>query len=400
MTLSTIVITPNAPQRESRLQPQHEKRIGLSTPHMSGQELRYIQEAFDSNWIAPVGPHLDTFEREFTELLGVDHAVAMSSGTAALHMALLLAGVGRDDDVMVSTFTFAASVNPITYLGGRPIFIDSERESWNMDPGLLAEALETKSRQGRLPKAVVLVHILGQGADIVPIRDVCRRFDVALVEDAAEALGTTYYDHSPPGTIGQSGIFSFNGNKIITTSGGGMLVTDDANLAQHARKLSTQAREPVPHYQHNEVGYNYRLSNVLAGVGRAQLNVLEDRVTARRRNFSFYESNLSDLPGICFQPEAPWGRHTRWLTAMTIDPALFGCDREFLRQSLEARNIETRAVWKPMHQQPVFAGCDVVGGSVSEELFEKGLCLPSGSNLTEGDLSRVMAATRDCYPAG
>lgn len=374
----------------------HEERIHLSSPHMSGRELQYIHEAFDANWIAPVGPHIDAFEREFAEVVGVSQAVAMSSGTAALHLALLLAGVGQGDDVMVSTLTFAASVNPIVYLGGRPVFIDSERTSWNMDPGLLTEALEVRARQGRLPRAVVVVHLLGQGADIAPIQEACQRFDVALIEDAAEALGATYWKGLPPGAYGQSSIFSFNGNKIITTSGGGMLVTNDADLAQHARKLATQAREPAPHYEHKEIGYNYRLSNVLAGIGRAQLEVLEARVAARRRNFAFYKTNLADLPGIGFQPEAPWGRHTRWLSAITIEPRVFGRDRESVRRSLEAHNIESRPMWKPMHQQPVFRDCDVAGGAVAATLFEQGLCLPSGSNLTEQDLRRVEQSIRSC----
>lgn len=370
-----------------------EQRIFLSSPHMSGLEQDYIREAFATNWIAPLGPNVDAFEREFGDVIGGSHALALSSGTAALHLSLLLAGVSQGDEVLVSSLTFSASVNPIIYLGARPIFVDSERTSWNMDPVLLREALAQGAQAGRLPKAVVVVHLYGQSADLDPILAECNRFGVPVIEDAAEALGATYKARAP-GTFGRVGIFSFNGNKIITTSGGGMLVSADGDLVAHARKLATQARDPAPHYQHSEIGYNYRLSNVLAGIGRGQLRVLEDRVQARRRNFEYYQHNLGDLPGLKFQPEAPWGRHTRWLTCITIDPAEFGADRELVRLALEAENIESRPVWKPMHLQPVFAAYPVVGGAVAEELFDRGLCLPSGPNLTEEDLERVVTAIR------
>src|SRR5690606_38293769 len=304
-------------------------------------------------------------------------------------LALKLVGVGPGDPVFVSTLTFSASVNPIVYLGGVPVLVDSERTSWNIDPLLLAEGIERFVREGRPPKAVVPVHLYGQSADMDPILDVCGRHGIPVVEDAAEALGATYKGRAP-GTLGKAGVFSFNGNKIITTSGGGMLVSDDEALIARARKLATQARDPAPHYQHSEIGYNYRLSNVLAGIGLGQLEVLEDRVAARRANFNFYQQALGDLEGIEFMPEAPWGRHTRWLTTLTIDPDAFGATREDVRLALEAADIEARPVWKPMHLQPVFAGCEVIGGNVSEELFEKGLCLPSGSNLSESDLQRVV----------
>lgn len=366
-------------------------RIYLSPPHMSGREEAYVADAFASNWVAPLGPHVDAFERELAAAVGARHAVALSSGTAALHLALLLAGVGRGDTVFVSTLTFSASVNPIVYLGGRPVFVDSEPGSWNLDPALLEEALEDAARAGRLPKAVVVVHLYGQSADLDPILAACARFGVAVVEDAAEALGATYRGRAP-GTFGHSGIFSFNGNKIITTSGGGALVTDDGDRAAHARKLATQARDAAPHYQHSEIGYNYRLSNVLAAIGRGQLEVLEDRVAARRRTFEAYRDALGGLPGVDFMPEADWGRHNRWLTCLTLDPARFGADRERVRLALEAQDIEARPVWKPMHLQPVFAGCDVWGGAVSERLFRDGLCLPSGSSLTDEDRERVIAA--------
>jgi pyridoxal phosphate-dependent aminotransferase EpsN len=369
------------------------QRIYLSSPHMGDLEEQFVAEAFTTNWIAPLGPHVDAFEREFCEVVGSGHAAALSSGTAALHLALKLVGVGAGDEVLVSTLTFAASVNPIVYLGARPVFIDSERASWNLDPMLLAEELARRAEAGRLPKALVLVHLYGQSAELDPIVELCDRYGVALVEDAAEVLGATYKGRTP-GTFGRVGIYSFNGNKIITTSGGGMLVSDDEQLVAQARKLATQARDPAPHYEHSEIGYNYRLSNVLAGIGRGQLRVLEERVAARRRNFDFYLKALGELPGIKFMPEAPWGRHTRWLTTLTIDPAAFGATREAVRLALEAENIEARPVWKPMHLQPVFAGYESVGGAVAEDLFEHGLCLPSGSNLGAEDLERVVAVIR------
>jgi pyridoxal phosphate-dependent aminotransferase EpsN len=369
------------------------QRIYLSSPHMGDLEEQFVAEAFTTNWIAPLGPHVDAFEREFCEVVGSGHAAALSSGTAALHLALKLVGVGAGDEVLVSTLTFAASVNPIVYLGARPVFIDSERASWNLDPMLLAKELARRAEVGRLPKALVLVHLYGQSADLDSIVELCDRYGVALVEDAAEVLGATYKGRTP-GTFGRVGIYSFNGNKIITTSGGGMLVSDDEQLVAQARKLATQARDPAPHYEHSEIGYNYRLSNVLAGIGRGQLRVLEERVAARRRIFDFYLKALGELPGIKFMPEAPWGRHTRWLTTLTIDPAAFGATREAVRLALEAENIEARPVWKPMHLQPVFAGYESVGGAVAEDLFEHGLCLPSGSNLGAEDLERVVAVIR------
>ncbi len=370
-------------------------RIYLSPPHMSGLEEEYVQEAFATNWIAPVGPHVDAFELEFAELVGSPHAVALSSGTAAIHLALLLAGVQRGDEVMVSTLTFSASVNPVVYLGARPVFIDSEPISWNMDPILLTAAIEDRARRGSLPGAVLLVHLYGQSADIDPVLDICNRYGIPLIEDAAEALGSSYKGRAP-GTLGKAGIFSFNGNKIITTSGGGMLVSPDAHFIARARKLATQARDAAPHYQHSEIGYNYRLSNVLAGIGRGQLRVLEDRVQARRRNFDFYQEALGFLPGIGFMPEAPWGRHTRWLTCITVDPERFGATREDIRLRLESEHIEARPIWKPMHLQPVFADYEYIGGRVGEDLFKQGLCLPSGSSLTENVLTRIVRTIVSC----
>lgn len=368
-------------------------KIYLSPPHMGELEQRFVADAFATNVIAPLGPHVEAFEREFADVVGAPHAVALSSGTAALHLALQLVGVRPGDDVLVSTLTFVASVSPIVYQGAAPVFIDSERSSWNMDPALLAETLAERAAAGRLPRAVVLVHLYGQSADVTPIVDVCRCFGVPLVEDAAEALGARYQGRTP-GTFGRAGIYSFNGNKIITTSGGGMLVSDDASFVAHARKLATQAREPVAHYEHTEIGYNYRLSNILAAIGRGQLQVLEQRVAARRRNFAFYSAALGDLPGIAFMPEAPWGRHSRWLTVLTIDPTAFGADTHAVRLALGAENIEARPVWKPMHLQPVFANCARVGGAVAEDLYTRGLCLPSGSSLSTADLERIAAIIR------
>jgi len=393
-------------------------RIYLSSPHMGEKELAYVQEAFATNWIAPVGPHLNAFEAEFGQHVGSSHAAGLSSGTAALHLALRLAGVGRGDEVVCSTLTFVASVNPIVQLGGIPVFVDSETRSWNMDPELLGELLKTKAAAGKLPKAVVLVHLYGQSADLDPILGLCEEYGIPLIEDAAEALGATYYTRRgvgeeqmkeaadapsgtrsvAPGTLGLIGIYSFNGNKIITTSGGGMLVTEDKSLADRARFLATQARDPAPHYEHSIDGYNYRMSNVLAGIGRGQLEVLSDRVDARRRVFEYYLKELQDLPGIEFMPEAEFGRSTRWLTCLTIDPvAAGGITRETVRLELEREDVEARPVWKPMHQQPLFSRCELVGGAVSDRLFELGLCLPSGSNLTRVEIEKVVSLVREVW---
>lgn len=368
-------------------------RIYLSPPHMSGHEASLVQEVFASNWIAPLGPQVDAFEAEFAAAVGAPHSLALSSGTAALHLALIHMGVGPGDEVLVSTLTFSASANPIVYLGARPVFIDSEQISWNLDPALVCETIERKARQGRLPKAVIPVHLYGQSADLDPILEVCARYDVPVVEDAAEALGATYRGRSP-GVFGQAGIFSFNGNKIITTSGGGMLVSPDKELIEHARKLAQQARDPAPHYEHSEIGYNYRLSNVLAAIGRGQLQVLPERVRRKREIFQFYRHALAGLPGIAFMPEAPWGQSTRWLTVITVDPVQFGATREDIRVALEAENIESRPLWKPMHLQPVFRDCEVMGGAVAEALFRNGLCLPSGTAMDADDLARVAAVVQ------
>ena len=322
---------------------------------MGDYEQKFVTEAFETNWIAPIGPHVDAFEQEFCQTVGSSHAAAVTSGTAALHLALKLVGVGVGDEVFCSSLTFSASANPIAYLGAKPVFIDSDRISWNMDPHLLVSALEQKAKLGKLPKAVILVHLYGQSADIDPILKACNHYGVPMIEDAAEALGATYKGRSP-GTFGKIGIFSFNGNKIITTSGGGMLVSEDPQMTAKARFWATQSRDPAPHYQHSEIGYNYRLSNILAGIGRGQLMVLKDRVAARRRNCEVYEQALGDVPGIKFMPEAAWGLSTRWLTCLTIDTVAFGADREQVRLALADAQIEARPVWKPLHLQPVFHG--------------------------------------------
>jgi len=365
-----------------------EERVYLSPPHVAPRDRALLLEAFDSGWIAPLGPQVDAFEREFAQKLGTGHAVALSSGTAALHLALVLLGVRPGDEVFTSTLTFAATANAIRYVGATPVFIDSDRRTWNMDPALLAEELDAAARHGRRPAAVIVVDLYGQCADYDPILEACRRHGVPVVEDAAEALGATYRGR-PAGTLGQIGCFSFNGNKIITTSGGGMFVCQDGSQADLARKLATQAREPAPHYEHTTIGYNYRMSNLLAAVGRGQLQVLEERVSARRANFAFYRAALGELPGVEFMPEHPAGRPTRWLTCLTLDPVRFGTDREAVRLALEAENIESRPGWKPMHLQPAFSGCRVRGGAVAEDLFRRGLCLPSGSNLSQADRRRV-----------
>ncbi len=373
-------------------------RVYLSPPHMGGEELSFIHEAFESNWLSPLGPNVDAFERELAERARVPYAAALASGTGALHLVLRLLDLKPEDEVFCSTLTFCATANPIAYERAKPVFIDASRETWNMDPRLLEEALADRAKKNKLPKAVLVVDLYGQCADYDPILAACARYGVPVVEDAAEALGATYKG-KPAGSFGLAGVFSFNGNKIITTSGGGMLVSHDAELIKKARFLATQARDPAPHYQHSQVGFNYRMSNVLAGMGRGQLRVLEDRVAARRANFERYREALGDLPGVSFMPEADYGTHTRWLTTLTLEPEAFGASREDVRVALEEQDIEARPVWKPLHLQPVFEGSEVRGGRTSEELFDKGLCLPSGSSLTLEQQARVIDIVRGCARA-
>jgi pyridoxal phosphate-dependent aminotransferase EpsN len=367
-------------------------RIYLSVPHMGDKEEAYVREAFASNWLSSVGPQLDAFERAFADRLGRP-GVAVGSGTAAIHLGLRLLGVGPGDEVFVSDFTFVASVNPIRYLGATPVFIDSDPGTWMMSPALLARALADRARSGRRPRAVVVVHLYGQCADLDPILELCRAHGVPVLEDAAEALGATYRGR-PAGSFGAISAFSFNGNKIITTTGGGMLASPRADWVEKARYWSTQAREPGPAYHHVELGYNYRMSNVLAAIGRGQLEVLDERVRQRRAVEARYRAALADLPGIAFMPEAPYGLHTHWLTCLTVDPARAGASRDDVLRALAAEDIEARPLWKPMHLQPLLAACPRYGGEVAAGLFERGLCLPSSSSLTLAEQHRVIEVVR------
>ncbi|MGA2837589.1 MAG: aminotransferase class I/II-fold pyridoxal phosphate-dependent enzyme [Acidimicrobiales bacterium] len=368
-------------------------RVYLSPPEVGAEERRMLLEAFDSNWIAPLGPDVDAFEAEFAARVGVANAVALSSGTAALHLALLLVGVGPGDEVLVPSFTFVATANAVVYQGATPVFVDCSPDTWTMDPGLVADDLDRRAADGRLPAAVVTVDLYGQCCDYDRLLAACDRHGVPLVEDAAEALGATYRGHAA-GSFGRMGVFSFNGNKIITTSGGGMLVTGSAEEAERARYLATQARDPFPHYEHTTLGYNYRLSNLLAALGRAQLAGLDSRITRRRRIGARYREALAGTPGIGFMPVAAYGEPNHWLTCITVDPGRFGADREAVRLALEEHDIEARPTWKPLHLQPVFAGNEVLGGSVCAGIFDHGLCLPTGSALSEEDQDRIVGIVR------
>jgi dTDP-4-amino-4,6-dideoxygalactose transaminase len=370
------------------------RRLYMSPPHMSGREQPYIDQVFAENWIAPVGPQLDQFERQFAQRIGVAFGVAVASGTAALHLILRHLNLQPDDEVICSTFTFCASANPIVYEHAQPVFIDSDWASWNLDPNLLEDELTECARRGRLPRAVIAVDILGQSADMDAICQIAGRYEIPVIEDAAEALGGTYKDR-PAGSSGWASFFSFNGNKIITTSGGGMICSDDGQLAENARFLATQARDPAPYYLHTQIGFNYRLSNVLAAVGLGQLEVLDDRVAARRRIRDYYAQHLGVLDGISMMPEASYGKSNCWITTILVDPERFGANCEDVRQALESQNIEARRVWLPMHAQPAFSGCRHRGGEVADEIFRRGLCLPSGSAMTDEDLKRVVQAVRE-----
>ena len=377
-------------------------RIYLSPPHVTGREAELVAEAIASNWIAPLGPHVDAFERELGLVAGVEHAVALSSGTAALHLALVVLGIGAGDEVACSDLTFAASANAIAYTGATPFFVDADSATWTIDSELLDRAIGERRAAGGNVRAVLAVDLYGQCCDYDALRAVCERHDVALIQDAAESLGATYRD-APAGGQGVLAAFSFNGNKIITTSGGGMLASATRpDLVEHARKLSTQAREPVAHYEHREIGFNYRLSNLLAALGRAQLESLAERVATRRRIRDRYRA-LLDAPGITFMPEAAYGKGNAWLTCIVVDPEAFGADCEAIRLALEAEDIEARPLWKPMHLQPIYASHARFGGDVAARLFERGLCLPSGSALTDEQQDRVaagvLAARRSRVPA-
>lgn len=370
-------------------------RLYLSPPWVGGDEQKLVAEAISSNWIAPLGPHVNVFESEFAARVGMAHAAALSSGTAALHLALKIIGVASGDEVLMPTLTFIGGVSPVTYTGATPVFIDSERESWNINSDLVNEEIVAAARRGKLPRAVIVTDLYGQAADLDRMLAICTPHGIPVVSDTAEALGATYKGrHAGQGS--RAAIFSFNGNKIITTSGGGMLASDDSALIARARFLSQQARDPAPHYEHSEIGFNYRMSNILAALGRAQLATLDERVRRRRAIFECYRELLGGIPGIEFAPEAPWGECTRWLTVVLITPEAFGVDREAVRLALEAENIEARPVWKPMHLQPVFKGARVRGGAVAADLFERGLCLPSGTGMNEYDIMRVVEVVRSC----
>ncbi|MFD2718314.1 DegT/DnrJ/EryC1/StrS family aminotransferase [Hymenobacter monticola] len=376
-------------------------RLYLSPPHLGRHELNYVHKAIEDNWVAPAGPNLAGFEADICAATGVPYCVALSSGTAAIHLGLILLGVGPGDEVLCPSFTFVATANPVVYLGATPVFIDSEPDTWNLCPERLREAIMDRIAKGKKPKALILVHLYGMPAKLPEILALTKEFDIPILEDAAEALGSEW-QQQPLGGFGRVGVFSFNGNKILTTSGGGALVTYDRALAERARFLATQAKDDAPHYQHSQLGYNYRLSNILAGIGRGQMELLPDRVKRRREIFAWYREHLAALPGITVAPapEAADSRSNRWLTTILINPVDPTADGapgraltpETLRLHLETRNIESRPLWKPLHLQPLFADAPVYGGAVCADLFERGLCLPSGTAMGDGELRRVKEA--------
>jgi dTDP-4-amino-4,6-dideoxygalactose transaminase len=373
--------------------------ILLSTPHMGTAERAFVEDAFRTNWIAPIGPNVNAFEHEFASLVGVKYAAALSSGTAAIHIALILLGVGSGDSVFCSALTFAASANPIIYQGARPIFIDSDETSWNMSASALETAFRAATHSRNLPKAVIVVNLYGQSADMDTLRAICNRYNVPIVEDAAESLGARYKGRSS-GSLGDFGTYSFNGNKIITTSGGGMLVSDRSEMIERARFLATQARDAAQHYEHSQIGYNYRMSNILAGVGRGQIQVLAERVAARRAVFDRYQKGLADIAAIEWMPEPEWSHSTRWLSTCTLNPVLTRITRTDLISTLAGEMIEARPVWKPLHLQPVFRSYEYFphgAHSVSDKLFERGLCLPSGSNLSLDSQERIIDTIRAAF---
>lgn len=364
-------------------------KIWLSSPHMGGTEINYINQAFESNWIAPLGPNVDGFEKDLQDYLNIGHVAALSSGTAAIHLALILLGIKQGDEVIVSSFTFSATINPITYLKAIPVLIDCETDTWNMDPDLLEVAIKDRIKNGKKPKAIILVHLYGMPAQVNKILDIANSYNIPVIEDAAESLGSNLYGQKL-GTFGKFGILSFNGNKIITTSGGGALVSNDKEAIEKVRFIATQARDDAPHYQHSQIGYNYRMSNIVAGIGRGQMEVLESRVLRRREINIFYRGLLDDINGVEFLTEPNSSYFSNfWLTTILINKYKTGFDREILRLVFEKENIETRPLWKPMHLQPVFQKYPKYINGVSDKLFNNGLCLPSGSNLSENELKRI-----------
>ena len=371
-------------------------RIYLSPPHLGRHELNYLHKAVEDNWVAPIGPNLTGFEADLCAFTGVGHAVALTSGTAAIHLGLLLLGVGSGDEVLCPSFTFVATASPIVYCGATPVFVDSEADTWNICPERLREAIADRIKKGKKPKALILVHLYGMPAKLNEVLAIAQEYGIAVLEDAAEALGARYQGR-PLGSFGQVSVFSFNGNKILTTSGGGALLTADTELAKKALFLATQAKDPAPHYQHSEIGYNYRLSNLLAGIGRGQMELLEDRVKRRREIFNWYKENLASLPGLAVAPatEPAGSRSNRWLTTILLDPEATAATPETLRQHLETCRIESRPLWKPLHLQPLFADAPMYGGAVCADLFARGLCLPSGTAMTDEDLRRVARALQE-----
>lgn len=371
------------------------KKIWLSSPHIGKQELKLVKDAFDTNWIAPLGPHVDQFENELSNYIGAKYTAVLSSGTAAIHLALILLGVESGDEVICQSFTFSASANPIVYQGATPVFIDSEKDTWNIDPNLLELAIKDRMKNGKKPKAIILVHLYGMPAKMDELIAISNKYEIPIIEDAAEAIGSKY-KNKMAGSFGILGVLSFNGNKIITTSAGGALLSNNKDYIEKAKFLATQARDPAPHYQHSEIGYNYRMSNVLAAIGRGQLRVLNERVKQRRSNFKFYQNKFSAINGFAFQPEMKGSFSNRWLTTLTIDPNLTnGITREDVRLALEKENIESRPLWKPMHLQPVFKDAPQYINGTSDKLFENGLCLPSGSNLSNTDKERIVDIIND-----
>lgn len=374
------------------------KKIWLSSPHMGGSEFLYVKNTFDTNWIAPLGPHVDGFEQDLSNYMGENtHVAALSSGTASLHLALIILGVQAGDEVICQSFTFAASANPIMYLGATPVFVDSEELTWNMSPEFLELAIQDRIAKGKLPKAIIVVHLYGMPAQMDRIMEIAKRYNVPVIEDAAEALGSTYKGKKL-GTFGDISILSFNGNKIITTSGGGAMLSNNEKWTSKAKFLATQARDTAPHYQHSHVGYNYRMSNVCASIGRGQMEVLPLRVYQRRKNFTYYKRMLSSITEIEFQKEPNEDYFSnRWLTAILLPEDEAKITSEQIRLALEKENIESRPLWKPMHMQPIFASFDFYGDGTSESLFKRGLCLPSGSNLSEYEIRSVIKKIKSCF---